>query len=316
MKKNPFHNRGMITTTTEFVGRIRELDDIIGRLEGKDSISIVGERKIGKSSLLYHLKLSGNELLDDDKNEKYNFVYIDMHDPVMKTPVYFAKKILRYLAIEYNEKSITEQPLIIFSELLETNYIKKGKYPIILIDEFEEIIERRELFNDDFIDTLRHCAYTGYLSFVISSKITLREITDSGKLTSPFWNIFTTIRLKEFAFDKYLNETAIFLEKYWENLEMTEFEKHFLSWYPSNHPLKLQIISYWVYQNRKLKYNDYDLMEKIKEEMSDFFRSDIDKITKFFKRELPKTPVRIKWFTGEIGQNMKNLGIKPTDILK
>ena len=54
---NPFTNRGMITRENEFVGREREISDILARVRNGNSVSVVGERRIGKSSLLYHLCL-------------------------------------------------------------------------------------------------------------------------------------------------------------------------------------------------------------------------------------------------------------------
>lgn len=49
---NPFTNRGMITKENEFVGREREISDILARIRNGNSVSVVGERRIGKSSLL------------------------------------------------------------------------------------------------------------------------------------------------------------------------------------------------------------------------------------------------------------------------
>jgi hypothetical protein len=304
----------MIKKENEFVGRIRELDDLINRLNGKQSVSVVGERRIGKSSLLYHLFLTGNKRLDDEKKEKYQFVYVDLQNVTVKTPQFFVEKILSNLSLEYNKKAVVDNPLVVFSETLEKS-AGNGKHPVLLIDEFEEIVEQQELFNDDFIDTLRSIANAGYLSFVISSRKTLRDITDSGNLTSPFWNIFATILLKEFAFENKLNESAIFLEQYWKELNITEFEKKFLLWYPTNHPLKLQIMCYWLFQNRKSNYDDYDLRKKIEEKIGNFFRSDLKKIEKFFRREIPKLPDKINWTSEFIGKQFKNLGFDIKEIL-
>ncbi len=310
---NPFYNRSMIKKVSEFIGRTRELEDITERLKGAQSVSIVGDRRIGKSSLLYHLYLTGNERLNDLNNRKYQFLYINMHNPAMKTPELFAKHILKKLSLEFDVNELKEFPLVTFSELLESNS-DNGKLPVLLIDEFEEIVERSELFNDDFIDSLRFCANNGLISVITASKITLREITDSGKLTSPFWNIFTTIKLREFAFDDALNETALFLEQYWSNLNIKDQEKRFLIGYPSKHPLKLQIVSYWVFQKRKMELNNFIVCEKIESEIASFFRSDSEKRKIFFKRELPKLPEKISWTTEFIGKQFSNL-IKLKDLI-
>src|SRR3974390_1975568 len=54
---NPYLNRVMIQDPKQFFGRRSEVRRILARLgaDRPQSISLVGERRIGKSSLLYHL---------------------------------------------------------------------------------------------------------------------------------------------------------------------------------------------------------------------------------------------------------------------
>jgi len=53
--RNPFVNRSMIKTPGEFVGRAREVKSILDRVVKMQCSSVVGERRIGKSSLLYYI---------------------------------------------------------------------------------------------------------------------------------------------------------------------------------------------------------------------------------------------------------------------
>ena len=46
---NPYAQRGIIRDRTRFVGRERELQQIFSRLQTMQSVSVVGERRIGKS---------------------------------------------------------------------------------------------------------------------------------------------------------------------------------------------------------------------------------------------------------------------------
>ncbi len=61
---NPFTNRGMVTDPADFIGRAEQMEEICTRLDKMESTSIVGERRIGKSSLLYQLALTGKERLE------------------------------------------------------------------------------------------------------------------------------------------------------------------------------------------------------------------------------------------------------------
>ena len=77
----PFFFDGHITDPDQFVGRKAELRRIASLLETAhtgqmQSVSIVGERRIGKSSLLFHLKQTYPQWLSQPAC--YCFAYIDL----------------------------------------------------------------------------------------------------------------------------------------------------------------------------------------------------------------------------------------------
>ena len=52
---NPFYHRGAIRRADDFFGRSANIAEILGLLRNGQSASIIGPRRIGKSSLLLHL---------------------------------------------------------------------------------------------------------------------------------------------------------------------------------------------------------------------------------------------------------------------
>ncbi|MGH9839895.1 MAG: hypothetical protein ACREEM_14020 [Blastocatellia bacterium] len=58
------------------------------------SSSVVGERRIGKSSLLYHLMQTGARRIADGR---YRFFYLDMQDARFHTAAGFMRAILKAL---------------------------------------------------------------------------------------------------------------------------------------------------------------------------------------------------------------------------
>ena len=52
---NPFYHRGAIRNAADFYGREAEINQILGLLRNGQSVSLIGPRRIGKSSLLMHL---------------------------------------------------------------------------------------------------------------------------------------------------------------------------------------------------------------------------------------------------------------------
>lgn len=74
---NPFTNRGVIKNEEDFIGREEQLGEIIERLRTLQSSSVVGERRIGKSSLLYHLAQTGARRIEDGR---YRFFYLNLYE--------------------------------------------------------------------------------------------------------------------------------------------------------------------------------------------------------------------------------------------
>ena len=61
--RNPFIVGVPITAPADFFGREREISFCLARLRGMQSVSITGERRIGKSSLLHYLTATARERL-------------------------------------------------------------------------------------------------------------------------------------------------------------------------------------------------------------------------------------------------------------
>ena len=99
---NPFFFAGKITNSDQFVGREEELKKIFDCLDTTHTgqiqhVSVVGQRRIGKSSLLYHVgQISQNRLSD---HENYHFVYLDLDDPNCHTLLGLLRCILKNLKL-------------------------------------------------------------------------------------------------------------------------------------------------------------------------------------------------------------------------
>lgn len=195
MKKviaNPFQVGGMIRNNKMFCGRNNEIYRILSRIAGMQSISIYGDRLIGKSSLLQHLTQHGANLLDDMDGTKYQFHYINLQ--YIESQDEFYKTVFE--AINKQADKFAK-----YSKFDLKNTIE-NKRVILCLDEFEQIIEND--FSSEFTDVLRSLAQTGNLALIVSSKIPLNEIEiNTEGLTSSFHNIFTSIHLRE-----YTNEEA------------------------------------------------------------------------------------------------------------
>jgi hypothetical protein len=70
---------------------------------------------------------------------------------------------------------------------------------VICLDDFEELLDRTDRFNDDFYDNLRSLMGDRALMMVIASRQRLIKYSRQKRLTSDFFNVFQAGRLKEFS---------------------------------------------------------------------------------------------------------------------
>ena len=267
--ENPFILGGPIKFTEKFIGRHEEMDTLVTHLQNGNSVSVLGERRIGKSSLLYYFYLTGHNKLYHP-SFRYHFLYLDLQSPRMKTPLFFVREILKALNISYDKEEVKEAPMAELTMKLE-EFRKNGHHPFVLLDEFEALTKHKALFNDDFIDGLRHLAYHSYLTYVVSSKILLKTLSHKGDLNSSFWGIFSPLPLGEWKVNKTRNEVQEFVENYWLPLQPNHFEREFLSQYAPFHPLKMQVLSHHLLQNRKWWLTADALKKRIEQSLHDSY---------------------------------------------
>ncbi len=195
---NPFTNRGVIKNEEDFIGREEQLGEIIERLRTLQSSSVVGERRIGKSSLLYHLAQTGARRIEDGR---YRFFYLDLQDARFHTAAGFFRATLKALGVapdtingEIKDEHSLNRNLIAFTDQLEALQ-QRGECIVLCLDEFEITFKHRDQFPEDFFDHMRALLNIRTLAIVTASRKTLETHSLEGKLTSPFYNLFTVVEL-------------------------------------------------------------------------------------------------------------------------
>ncbi len=203
---NPYVFRGPIHDPEMFFGRVHELNEIAAFLRGNQSVSIVGPRKIGKTSLLFHLMRPGvwpNLGLKDD----ILFVYIDCevlgdgdHREILAQ---FAGEIAvaldeRELPPEPSLERAMDRPSRLSFEGAIRKLNRRGLQVVLLLDEFERLSTNEQL-DVNFFNALRSAAGRYQLAYITASARPLIQLTYSGRsqeiLSSPFFNIFAPLFL-------------------------------------------------------------------------------------------------------------------------
>lgn len=195
---NPYLNRVMIPHPDLFFGRKGTVKRIMRRIssERPQSVSIVGERRIGKSSLLNFLNSPPTRLNYLENAEHYFFLFIDFQQLRSIDIQQFFEIIFSELEKQSGdiiELSITHdyEGMRFLSEQLTS----EGYKLILLFDEFESVT-KNEKIGPEFYAIFRSLANNFSIAFITSSGKNLKNMCVSHEIAdSPFFNIFTVQHL-------------------------------------------------------------------------------------------------------------------------
>ncbi len=200
---NPYHNRVMIRRREDFIGRRQEVRRIYARLNATPpgSVSLVGDRKIGKSSLLNFIYEKHNRESYLQRPEKMIMIFLDLQQQRDKALETFTNTLLGMMQLElrgrldFSSMSRDLDGVLAAVQLLHD----RGYRLTVLLDEFE-IITANPRFDLDFFSFLRHLANHYNVAYLTSSRRDLQILCyDKEIASSPFFNIFTTMRLSAFS---------------------------------------------------------------------------------------------------------------------
>jgi hypothetical protein len=275
MLQNPFIHRGMLKTLRLFWGRTLEFSHIYGCLldseEEPQSVAILGQRRIGKSSLLY--RIYKKELADGmytEQLEQTITVLVTMQNFVMSSSTQFYEQILEDIE-SFNDKlremvddaraKCANDPEKSFKQMLR-KLTAMGLLLVILIDEFEAV-SKNQNFDLSFFNNLRALMQDRRLAFVISIQSDLEKLWE-GQLvnsphSSPFFNVFQHFTLRGFIED----ETISYLQQFCSSDRpdsLNPDEVVLIRRFGGRHPFFINIAAYHLLEN-KISGNQLTLSE-------------------------------------------------------
>ncbi len=193
---NPFVVGPAITDPRFFVGRKDELQAIISCMDGAQptSINIVGERRIGKTSLLYHLERVWPQKVRDPG--RFVFVFISMEDD----KVHKKRGFFNVIAREFlNQHSVRSRPDLVnalenssmngaaFADIMAA-FDGEGLLPVLCLDEFETLFDAPKEFDNTFYEGLRSIMDRSRMVIVAASPIPIKAHKRQQGITSTFFN--------------------------------------------------------------------------------------------------------------------------------
>ncbi len=204
---NPFFHRGAIRRAVNFHGRLAEVNQILGLFRNGQSVSIVGPRRIGKSSLLLHLCRKSTRKSSGLQPPNSLFAMIDCQEIGGSPPEEVYESFLVGLLEAASASSIKfeqiDQPGS-YRSLDRTlrNLTQAGISIVILLDEFELLAANAQL-TPYFFARLRGLTTKYGIAYLTASQRPLFAITaDEQILSSPFFNIFVSLSLGLFSVEE------------------------------------------------------------------------------------------------------------------
>jgi hypothetical protein len=189
---NPYVHTNTIRDQDMFFGRRALLRRIYEGLISKQSISLIGLQRIGKSSLLHALPLHELQGNFADSLGKHIFVLLDLREYSLKSSDDFfeavSRRILAQARKHVNLDHEPEEGADEFIDLL-TEIHEQGFHTVMLMDAFDNVA-RNSRFSWEFFSFLRSQATFGRVSYVIATTAPLQKICHRDIEGSPFFNIF------------------------------------------------------------------------------------------------------------------------------
>lgn len=198
---NPYLSRTAIRDDGSFVGRSSELLRLFNRIGGiqPQSVSIVGDRRIGKSSILRALiARRGKHLPTADK---FVFVFMDIQSRLEWSVDIFLRRAGTELSAALGNTAHELQKVTPYEGLESSvrSLAASGRVLVLLIDEFQ-LLMTNPAFPVEFFNYLRSLANSYPVSLVVTSHCDLYTLSRDSKLSgSPLFNILHKLQLGPFT---------------------------------------------------------------------------------------------------------------------
>jgi AAA+ ATPase superfamily predicted ATPase len=264
-----------------FMGREEVLARIFALLKARQNVSLVGPRRIGKTSLLNCLRSPLIQQRFKFDCSHFFFLYLDLQNRSLKSNLNFFDEVYKIVKDYARKQGYTINGTIDdddeLNALLE-EFEQRGQYPVLIIDTFDEIAQYNPASSSSVFSFLRSLGTAGQISYVIASIDTLGDLLrqlqiKDDKHGSPFPNIFATLRLSSFTEQEaraMLSETSAR-----GGLPFTEKEIAWVMNLAGTHPFLLQQVATLLFEEKRRRGSgkvDYHLIqEEVQQNLASHF---------------------------------------------
>ena len=204
---NPYIFGPPIRRTEDFFGRRHEIEVILRCLRNAASVSVVGERRVGKTSLLYYCR-DAIQSSQEDRDQMVPII-VNPQLPIQDESA-FLGRVIHHLVRSMPELQLPSHPTPDTSTLLVYLEEVAPKRLVLLIDEFE-IMAHNPLLSPEFYTALKGIAENYQVSIVTATKSPLADCCDQHCISSRFSDYFQSVFLGPFSdeeLEAFVRETS------------------------------------------------------------------------------------------------------------
>lgn len=254
---NPYFNLAMIRNVEMFFGRDKLLKRFYTALANHQSVSILGKRRIGKSSFLWCASLPEMQAHFSFDLSHHIFIFLDLHDFFQRSSEDFFHRVSREIVEQGAKVADLTLPAEakgadVFSSVLD-QVVKRGFFPVLLLDSFDKVTLNED-FGPEFFGFLRAQASRGRVSYVTASMKPLYEVCHHGIEGSPFFNIFYTYSLE--ALTSKEAHDLITIPSKEAGVIFTEEEIALVNKLAGRHPFFIQRICHFLFEEKAQAGNE------------------------------------------------------------
>jgi len=255
IRHNPFYYGGTIKESRLFIGRKREVAEICEAIAASASVSVVGERRVGKSSIMSYLADPAVKQKNGLDGARYVFAYFDFLGYPTITPTELWRRLLAETLNQFASSDLAAPVRTLLArekiELADLERLLKGFKDaglnlVILFDAFDAAAANPN-FDQAFFGGLRNLSKY-QLSYIIASHRSLSELrfAHPDALISPFFNIFRRVNLGGFTADE--GETLLATSLQGTGVVFNAGDREVLELLAGSHPLFLQMAAYFLFE--------------------------------------------------------------------
>lgn len=251
--ENPFFNRSAIRDLNYFFGRRREVRRLLEFVSKAQSVSVVGQRRIGKTSLLFYASRPTTLQSFGLNANQFVFTRIDCEGRGNLSEDDFYRLMLRELAREIGMSrqwpdildNTSTPDLAAFEEGIMRARADDRRL-VFLLDEFE-IMAANQRLSPEFFAVLRRLAADHAIAYVTVTKSPLLALTTASQsvLSSPFFGFFQPLQLGLFTVEEAVEVVDTLAAA--AGLPFPDALVNCVHSLAGQHPLLLQVAAYYAF---------------------------------------------------------------------